>query len=55
MYMDDPWRNDFSDDGEKDDEDRRLRMIDSIREEFPNLSTDDIDTEICHCKTADYI
>jgi hypothetical protein len=49
--MSDPWRNDFSDDGQADDEWRRENMLNNIMERMPNIPLELIEKEI---DTLDY-
>jgi hypothetical protein len=44
--MSDPWRNDFSDDGQADDEWRRENMLENIREQMPEIPLEMIEDEI---------
>lgn len=44
--MSDPWRNDFSDDGQADDEWRRENMLNNIREQMPEIPEQMIEDEI---------
>lgn len=44
--MSDPWRNDFSDDGQADDEWRREKMLNNIRWEMPDIPLELIEKEI---------
>jgi hypothetical protein len=41
--MGDPWRNDFSDDSQSDDDHRREWMINDIMDHLPQLSYNDVE------------
>jgi len=44
--MSDPWRNDFSDDGQADDDWRRENMLNNIMERMPDVPLEVIEKEI---------
>jgi hypothetical protein len=44
--MSDPWRNDFSEDGQADDDWRRENMFENIREQMPQVPDEMIEDEI---------